>query len=66
MSQPGLFTVPIGGRNWGYVEVTGDYLVDSEMINGTSINSKDKIIGTVRGIGLLMGMELVKTKTADR
>jgi hypothetical protein len=35
------YPVPTSGRDWGYVGVTGNYLIGSEMINGASINSSE-------------------------
>jgi hypothetical protein len=40
------YPVPTSGRDWGYVGVTGDYLIGSEQIAGASINSSELDVTT--------------------
>ena len=40
-SVAATYTVATGGRDWGYIGITGNYLIGSEQINGASINSSE-------------------------
>ena len=61
-SVAATYTVPTSGRDWGYVGVTGNYLLGSEMIDGASVNSSELSSSTAAAYSYYGNQEVTTSK----